>query len=75
MKTSLTIQGRLSVNDLESQTSLSQGHLYHLVCHSRAVDAVANLLDDKGQSWLIMIQVSMMPYRAHKSNCGDSISI
>ena len=62
-------------DDLESETSLSQGHLYHLVCYSRAVDAVAKLLDYKGQSWLIMIQVSMMPYRAHKSKSGDSILI
>ena len=75
METSFTIQGRLSVNDLESQTSLLQGHLYHLVCHSRAVDAIANLVDDKGQNWLIMIQVSMMSYKSHKSKSGDSIPI
>ena len=63
------------INDLESQTSLLQGHLYHLVSHSRAVDAIGNLVDDKGRSWLIMIQVSMMPYKSHKSKSGDSVSI
>ena len=54
---------------------LKKGCLYHLRSHHPVIDYAALLTDavdtNKQQHWLLLVQVSLSPYKEHKSKAGD----
>jgi len=53
---------------------LKKGCLYHLRSHHPVIDYATLLTDavdtNKQQHWLLLVQVSLSPYKVHKSKAG-----
>ena len=63
----------VSQSENSAISGLSIGCLYKLRPYHPVIDNVAYVIHDK-QPWLVLIQVSLLAYKAHKSNIADLFS-
>ena len=64
----------IELNVSQSHTcimNLSIGTLYHLRCGHPVIDAVGVLKDRHGSHYLVMLQVSLLAYRKHRSKAEN----
>lgn len=62
---------RVQCRSGQALTRMEEGILYHLRAKHPVIDAAARVNDGNGKKWLLLLQVSLSPYKEHMSKAAD----